>query len=202
VRRVCVPRVVADGLLLLRCVLCTWRVRCGAVRCGAAQRISVPRPPRARQAAAVVPPRGYHTGAREAACQPPAGVTHAVHCCHQMICQRDRVWLTLSAADTAGAQDAARGIAFLHAHQPCIVHLDLKSPNLLIDKHWTCKIGSDLSVTGMGPRAARDGMACRVMTAASRCAQETLGSGARSRRATTSPRAAAAWALRSGRHPR
>jgi hypothetical protein len=32
VRRVCVPRVVADGLLLLRCVLCTWRVRCGAVR--------------------------------------------------------------------------------------------------------------------------------------------------------------------------
>lgn len=35
----------------------------------------------------------------------------------------------------AMAQDAARGCNFLHTHEPCIVHLDLKSANLVVDKH-------------------------------------------------------------------
>ena len=28
----------------------------------------------------------------------------------------------------------------LHSHRPPILHRDLKSPNLLVDKHWRCKI--------------------------------------------------------------
>ena len=38
------------------------------------------------------------------------------------------------------AQDAARGCLFLHSHQPCIVHLDLKSLNLLVDKNYNLKV--------------------------------------------------------------
>ena len=29
----------------------------------------------------------------------------------------------------------------LHAHSPAIIHRDLKSPNLLVDKHWRVKVG-------------------------------------------------------------
>lgn len=36
--------------------------------------------------------------------------------------------------------DAAAGMAYLHQHQPPIVHLDLKSPNLLLDDSWRCKV--------------------------------------------------------------
>ena len=39
------------------------------------------------------------------------------------------------------ALDGAKGCHFLHTHEPCIVHRDLKSPNLLVDKHWTLKVG-------------------------------------------------------------
>ena len=39
------------------------------------------------------------------------------------------------------ALDAARGCQFLHTHTPCIVHRDLKSPNLLVDRHWNVKVG-------------------------------------------------------------
>ena len=39
------------------------------------------------------------------------------------------------------ALDAAKGCHFLHTHKPCIVHRDLKSPNLLVDKHWNLKVG-------------------------------------------------------------
>jgi serine/threonine protein kinase len=39
------------------------------------------------------------------------------------------------------ALDAAKGCQFLHTHKPCIVHRDLKSPNLLVDKHWNVKVG-------------------------------------------------------------
>jgi tRNA A-37 threonylcarbamoyl transferase component Bud32 len=38
------------------------------------------------------------------------------------------------------ALDAAKGCHFLHTHEPCIVHRDLKSPNLVVDKHWTLKV--------------------------------------------------------------
>ena len=40
------------------------------------------------------------------------------------------------------ALDCARGCLFLHTHTPNpIVHLDLKSPNLFVDKHWQLKLG-------------------------------------------------------------
>ena len=41
-----------------------------------------------------------------------------------------------------GPEPRARrqGVLALHSHKPPILHRDLKSPNLLIDKHWRCKI--------------------------------------------------------------
>ncbi|XP_011003793.1 PREDICTED: serine/threonine-protein kinase EDR1-like isoform X2 [Populus euphratica] len=38
------------------------------------------------------------------------------------------------------ALDVARGMNCLHASMPTIVHRDLKSPNLLVDKNWTVKV--------------------------------------------------------------
>ena len=37
------------------------------------------------------------------------------------------------------ALDEARGMQFLHAHEPVIIHRDLKSLNLLLDRQWTLK---------------------------------------------------------------
>ncbi len=39
------------------------------------------------------------------------------------------------------AQDVARGMHYLHTCKPPIVHRDLKSPNLLVDKDFTVKVG-------------------------------------------------------------
>ena len=39
------------------------------------------------------------------------------------------------------ALDAAKGMLYLHGHRPPIIHRDLKSPNLLVDKYWRCKVG-------------------------------------------------------------
>ncbi|XP_024984290.1 tyrosine-protein kinase-like [Cynara cardunculus var. scolymus] len=39
------------------------------------------------------------------------------------------------------AMDIARGMNFLHHCHPPIVHLDLRSSNLLVDKNWTVKVG-------------------------------------------------------------
>jgi serine/threonine protein kinase len=33
-----------------------------------------------------------------------------------------------------------QGMLFLHSRRQQILHRDLKSPNLLVDKHWHCKI--------------------------------------------------------------
>ncbi|KAI3988613.1 hypothetical protein MKX01_026977 [Papaver californicum] len=39
------------------------------------------------------------------------------------------------------ALDIARGMTYLHSCKPAVVHCDLKSSNLLVDKNWTVKVG-------------------------------------------------------------
>ncbi|XP_026429926.1 probable serine/threonine-protein kinase SIS8 [Papaver somniferum] len=39
------------------------------------------------------------------------------------------------------ALDIARGMNYLHRHNPPIIHRDLKSSNLLVDKNWKVKVG-------------------------------------------------------------
>lgn len=34
----------------------------------------------------------------------------------------------------------AKGMNYLHTSHPTIVHRDLKSPNLLVDKNWVVKV--------------------------------------------------------------
>ena len=50
--------------------------------------------------------------------------------------------LSLSALSSAGVQalDAAKGMLYLHTRSPPVVHRDLKSPNLLVDKGWNVKV--------------------------------------------------------------
>lgn len=36
----------------------------------------------------------------------------------------------------------------LHKHNPSILHRDLKSPNLLVDKHWRVKV-TDFNLSSM-----------------------------------------------------
>lgn len=41
----------------------------------------------------------------------------------------------------------AKGINYLHCLSPPIVHWDLKSPNLLVDKNWTVKVTLETHTT-------------------------------------------------------
>lgn len=38
------------------------------------------------------------------------------------------------------AMDIARGMNYLHSCRPPVIHRDLKSPNLLVDKDFTVKV--------------------------------------------------------------
>ena len=38
--------------------------------------------------------------------------------------------------------DAAKGMMYLHSSEPPVIHRDLKSPNLLVDKHWRLKVAA------------------------------------------------------------
>ncbi|CAK9170420.1 unnamed protein product [Ilex paraguariensis] len=49
----------------------------------------------------------------------------------EMLDQRRRLRIAL---------DVAKGINYLHCLNPPVVHWDLKSPNLLVDKNWTVKV--------------------------------------------------------------
>lgn len=40
--------------------------------------------------------------------------------------------------------DAAKGMMYLHSSEPPVIHRDLKSPNLLVDKHWRIKVWPSL----------------------------------------------------------
>ena len=38
-------------------------------------------------------------------------------------------------------RDVAKGMSFLHAQQPPVIHADIKSKNMLLDDRWTLKVG-------------------------------------------------------------
>jgi serine/threonine-protein kinase CTR1 len=38
------------------------------------------------------------------------------------------------------ASDTSRGLAYLHSHDPPIIHRDLKSENLLVTNTWRIKL--------------------------------------------------------------
>jgi serine/threonine protein kinase len=40
------------------------------------------------------------------------------------------------------ALDVVKGMNYLHRCSPPVVHRDLKSPNLLVDKNWTVKVSA------------------------------------------------------------
>ena len=70
------------------------------------------------------------------------------------------------------ALDAAKGMLYLHSCSPPIIHRDLKSPNLLVDKAFSVKVRSPFSLppggqvfVGLG---ARDGRAAAAWARAPR----------------------------------
>ncbi|DBA72008.1 TPA: hypothetical protein ACH3X2_010748 [Trebouxia sp. C0005] len=46
------------------------------------------------------------------------------------------------------ALDAAKGVLHLHSHKPTILHRDLKSPNMLVERHWRVKV-TDFNLSRM-----------------------------------------------------
>ncbi|KAG4135677.1 hypothetical protein ERO13_D08G231000v2 [Gossypium hirsutum] len=62
---------------------------------------------------------------------PRGSLYKILHRPHSRIDEKQRIKMAL---------DVARGMNCLHASIPTIVHRDLKSPNLLVDKNWTVKV--------------------------------------------------------------
>ncbi|XP_021891279.1 serine/threonine-protein kinase EDR1-like isoform X3 [Carica papaya] len=62
---------------------------------------------------------------------PSRSLYRILHCAHCQIDEKRRIKMAL---------DVARGMNCLHTSIPTIVHRDLKSPNLLVDKNWTVKV--------------------------------------------------------------
>ena len=50
--------------------------------------------------------------------------------------------------------DAAKGMLYLHSRQPPVLHRDLKSANLLVDRHWQIKVADFNLSRVMQPSAA------------------------------------------------
>lgn len=67
------------------------------------------------------------------------------------------------------ALGAAKGMLYLHSSDPPILHRDLKSANLLVDKNWTCKVGD----FGMS-RVMDKSKSMTVCGTAETCAPEVL----------------------------
>lgn len=53
------------------------------------------------------------------------------------------------------ALQAARGMLYLHSHQPPICHRDLKSSNLVVDDHWVVKV-TDFGMSRIIPEKHRE----------------------------------------------
>ncbi|KAM1649358.1 hypothetical protein ACFX15_010123 [Malus domestica] len=62
---------------------------------------------------------------------PRGSLYRIIHRPHCQIDEKRRIKMAL---------DVARGMNCLHASTPTIVHRDLKSPNLLVDKNWNVKV--------------------------------------------------------------
>ncbi|KAJ0775261.1 putative protein kinase TKL-CTR1-DRK-2 family [Helianthus annuus] len=63
---------------------------------------------------------------------PRGSLYNVLHNCGQSLDIRRRLKM---------AADVARGMNYLHHRNPPIVHRDLKSSNLLVDKNWSVKVG-------------------------------------------------------------
>jgi ABC-type phosphate transport system substrate-binding protein len=66
------------------------------------------------------------------------------------------------------ALDAAKGMVYLHSSKPPILHRDLKSANLFVDKNWTVKVGD------FGLSRVLDSREMTVCGTAETCAPEVL----------------------------
>ncbi|KAM4121464.1 hypothetical protein ACB094_01G007800 [Castanea mollissima] len=62
---------------------------------------------------------------------PRGSLYRLLHRPNPPIDEKRRMWMAL---------DVAKGMNYLHTSHPPIVHRDLKSPNLLVDKNWVVKV--------------------------------------------------------------
>ncbi|GBG66126.1 hypothetical protein CBR_g55470 [Chara braunii] len=57
------------------------------------------------------------------------------------------------------AIDVAKGMNYLHKRSPPVVHRDLKSPNILVDKHWSVKV-CDFGLSKLKPGTFLSSSSC------------------------------------------